>query len=729
MFFASALSVLVIAIYTGIMMKSTADFLKYNIEGRMIALSRLAAEVATPDELDELVAPEDMGKPIFGDIKMRLVKFADETGLTYAYFLRDIGDGNMQFIVDNDLTEGTVNLSTPPLSAEISPKRALEGTASTAGLGNYSVGYDNLLSAFAPVFGSDGRVTVIAGVDIIDERTVLIRSRVQTLVMLMSATLLIVMASGFCGFSLYKKKAMQSEAASAAKGDFLSNMSHEMRTPMNAIIGMTSIGKSAPSVERKDYAFKKIGDASTHLLGVINDILDMSKIEANKLELSFSEFDFEKTLQKSVDVINFRVEEKLQNLTVYIDKKIPHSLIGDEQRLSQVITNLLSNAVKFTRERGSIRLDANLEEENEGLCTILVKVTDSGIGISSEQQARLFKSFEQAENNTSRKFGGTGLGLAISKRIVEMMGGSIWIESELGMGATFAFTIQARRGVSKRRKTMLNPGINWKNIRALVVDDSEEIREQFADISRGLGLTCDVARNGDDAIARVAQKGPYDVYFVDWKMPGMNGIELSSRIKETGSDKSVVIMISSVEWSVIEDEAKSAGVDKFLPKPLFPSSIADCVNECLGVGSQIDADREEHKDNALSLDGFNMLLAEDVEVNREIVLAMLEPTMLSIDCAENGAEAVKLFSEAPDLYDMIFMDVQMPEMDGYEATRRIRELEASSGRHVPIVAMTANVFREDVERCLASGMNDHIGKPLDLGDLLSKLRKYLLRSN
>ena len=204
MFFASTLSVLVIAAYTSIMMKSTADFLKYNIEGRMIALSRLAAAVATPDELDELVASEDIGKPIFGDIKQRLVRFADETGLTYAYFMRDIGNGNMQFIVDNDFTEETVNLSTPPLSVEISPQMALDGVASTAGLGNYSVGYDNLLSAFAPVFSNDGRVSVIAGVDIIDERTVLIRSRVQTLVILMLATLLIVMVSGFCGFSLYK---------------------------------------------------------------------------------------------------------------------------------------------------------------------------------------------------------------------------------------------------------------------------------------------------------------------------------------------------------------------------------------------------------------------------------------------------------------------------------------------------------------------------------------------
>jgi signal transduction histidine kinase len=389
-------------------------------------------------------------------------------------------------------------------------------------------------------------------------------------------------------------------AASQSKSDFLSNMSHEMRTPMNAIIGMTAIAKTSSDSARKDDCLNKIENASMHLLGVINDILDMSKIEANKLELSFVSFDFEKLLQKATDVINFRVEDKKQNFDVSVDENIPRNLIGDDQRLMQVIMNLLSNAVKFTPEGGSVRLDAKLLGAEDDMCRILVKVSDTGIGVSKEQQERLFHSFQQAEAGTSRKFGGTGLGLAISKRIVEMMGGKIWVESEPGKGSAFSFTLRARRGA-----------------------EEDEVPE-----------------NGD------------------------------------------------------RDDL------------LVPAA---------------DASSEEADDFA----GYRILLAEDVEINREIVLALLEPTRIDIDCAENGAAAVDMFGVSPDAYDMIFMDLQMPEVDGYEATRRIRALDVPKAKEIPIIAMTANVFREDIEKCLEAGMNDHLGKPIDFDEVLRKLREYL----
>jgi signal transduction histidine kinase len=396
------------------------------------------------------------------------------------------------------------------------------------------------------------------------------------------------------------------EQANVAKSEFLSNMSHEIRTPMNAIIGMTTIGKSAADLERKDYCFGKIEDASTHLLGVINDILDMSKIEAGKFEISLGDFNFEKMIQRVVNVINFRLEERGQQFSVDIDQNIPRMIIGDDQRLAQVITNLLGNAAKFTPEHGSISLSVHLEYEENNICTLRIVVRDTGIGISKEQQARLFTSFQQAESSTSRKFGGTGLGLAISKRIVEMMGGRIWIESELGEGATFVFTIQVARS-----KTIVNAS----------TDDS----------------------NLDDTV----------------KTP------------------------------------------------------------------------KEKNDNFA---GYCVLLVEDVDINREIVLALLEPTALTIDCAENGREAVEKYCTVPQRYNVILMDVQMPEMDGFEATRRIRRFEethfkkapSENGlRHIPIVAMTANVFREDIEKCMVSGMDDHLGKPLNMEDVLAKLRKYL----
>jgi signal transduction histidine kinase/CheY-like chemotaxis protein len=512
-------------------------------------------------------------------------------------------------------------------------------------------------------------------------------------------------------------------AANRAKSDFLANMSHEIRTPINAIFGMTAIAKSTSEVERKDYCLNKIANASTHLLGVINDILDMSKIEANKFELSFISFNFEKMLQKVTNVINFRVDEKHQDFHVHIDKDIPHTLLGDDQRLAQVITNLLSNAVKFTPEYGSIRLDTHMIKEENGVYTIQIEVTDTGIGLSEEQQSHLFTSFGQADNSTSRKFGGTGLGLALSKRIVEMMGGRIWIESEPDKGSTFAFTIQIERGDEERR-SLLRSDADLKHVRVLAVDDAPEVREYFQEAAEGFGVACDIAGSGEDACELIEKNGPYDLYFVDWKMPGMNGVELSKRIKEQSEGNSVVVMISAVEWDVIEDEAKRAGVNKFLSKPLFPSNIVDCLNEYFGVDDRLADNIKEEKTDSFA--EYCVLLAEDVEINREIVLSLLEPTALNIDCAKTGAEAVKLFGASPDRYNMIFMDVQMPEMDGYEATRLIRAMDAPNARSVPIVAMTANVFREDVEKCFAAGMNDHLGKPLDFDEVLSKLRKYLI---
>jgi CheY-like chemotaxis protein/anti-sigma regulatory factor (Ser/Thr protein kinase) len=478
----------------------------------------------------------------------------------------------------------------------------------------------------------------------------------------------------------------------------------------------------------------------------------MSKIEANKFDLSIAEFNFEKLLQKTVNVINSRVEEKQQIFNVFLDRNIPPALEGDDQRVTQVITNLLSNAVKFTPEQGSIRLEARLVKEEADICTIQVSVTDSGIGMSEEQQSRLFSSFQQADSSISRRFGGTGLGLAISKRIVEMMEGSIWATSKPGEGSVFSFTIQIKRcgargidGAAEERN-FLKPGLTRKNLHILAVDDDPDIRDYFSGILDQIGVAGDTAGSGEEALELIKTKGPYDLYFVDWKMPGLDGIELSRRITGRSplrdsappdSAKPVVIMISAVDWNTVEGEAKQAGVSKFLSKPLFVSGVADIINECLGE----DDPSSESNDGTDNFKGYRILLAEDMEINREIVIALLEPTQVEIDCAENGAEAVRMFGDHPEKYDFIFMDVHMPEMDGYEATRRIRALESSlppapgepapqsmpsaPAPHVPIVAMTANVFSQDIEKCLESGMDAHVGKPLDFSEVLAKLRQYL----
>jgi CheY-like chemotaxis protein len=308
-----------------------------------------------------------------------------------------------------------------------------------------------------------------------------------------------------------------------------------------------------------------------------------------------------------------------------------------------------------------------------------------------------------------------------------MMGGSIRVQSAPERGSTFAFTIQAKRGTEKRH-SLLASDVNLKNVRILVVDDDPDILEHAGEIVKSLGTFCDIAASGEEALRLIEQNGSYNIYFIDWKMPGIDGIELTAELKAKISDAghTVVIMISAAEWTPVEAEARKAGVDKFLSKPLFPFAIADTISECLGLS-------EAENDEVPGIDGLFadrcILLAEDVEINREIVMTLLEPTRLKIDCAENGKEAVRKFSETPQKYNMIFMDVQMPEMDGHEATRRIRALDVPQAAAVPIIAMTANVFREDVEECLAAGMNGHVGKPLDFDALIAVLRRYLSPAN
>jgi signal transduction histidine kinase/DNA-binding response OmpR family regulator len=517
----------------------------------------------------------------------------------------------------------------------------------------------------------------------------------------------------------------KSDEESRQKSMFLANMSHEIRTPINAIVGMTAIGKVAGVMERKDYCFSKIEDASRHLLGVINDILDISKIEANKIELSPTDFNFEKLLQQVVNVINFRVEEKHQKLSVHIDKNIPKILYADDQRLAQVITNLLGNAVKFTPTEGNISIDTHLVSEEDGEVIVKIAVTDDGIGITPQQQANLFQSFQQAESSTTRKYGGTGLGLAISKSIVEMMGGTIWVESELHEGATFAFTVKIKRG-DETNYTLGYNGINWHNIRILVIDDDNDILVYFREIITSLGARCDTASNAEEAFRLIEVYPNYNVIFVDLKMPDIDGITMTKEIRDREETRgnSVVVMISSADLSSVEIEAKKAGVNRFLLKPLFPSSIADVINECIGNFST-----SSQANNYVSINnifaGYNLLFVEDIEINREIVIALLEPTQVNIDCAENGVQAVKMFCKNPEKYDLIFMDVQMPEMDGYEATRQIRSLNLPQGKTIPIVAMTANVFKEDIQRCLDAGMNGHLGKPLNMEEVIASMRNYL----
>lgn len=517
------------------------------------------------------------------------------------------------------------------------------------------------------------------------------------------------------------------ERASKSKGDFLSNMSHEIRTPMNAIIGMTQIASTSDDPQKIRYCLERIDGASKHLLGLINDILDMSKIEANKINLSAAEFDLEKMLINITGVVNFKVEEKKQNFIINIDNEVPSVLIGDELRLSQVIANLLTNAVKFTPEGGTITVNVRNQELSGDAATLLIEVIDTGIGISEEQQTRLFNPFEQADTSTTRKYGGTGLGLPICKGIVALMGGRIWIESEMGKGSKFSFTAQVKVGSAKSKSK--SAGMEGGDeIRVLAVDNSREMRDYFLHVMPELGLPCDVAESGASALKMMEQNQgkQYNVFFIDWTVSDVNGIELTKEIKRITRDNAVIIMISMEDWSAIEQEAIEAGVDGFISKPLFPSVLVDAINKLRGAEAAVKMARQDTQVKNFS--EYTILVAEDIEINREIISAVLSETQISIEFATDGVEAVSMFVENPDKYSLILMDVQMPEMDGYDATRGIRAIEREKQRKgsIPIIAMTANVFMEDIERCLQSGMDDHVGKPLDTEELISKLDMYFL---
>ncbi|MGI6663846.1 MAG: ATP-binding protein [Christensenellaceae bacterium] len=512
------------------------------------------------------------------------------------------------------------------------------------------------------------------------------------------------------------------ENASQAKGEFLANMSHEIRTPMNTIVGMTSIAQGTDDLAQKDYCLEKIKSASTHLLGVINDILDMSKIEANKLTVSPEEFDFEKMLMRIATVVGYNMEEKRQKSHIHLDPAIPQYLVSDDQRLSQVITNLLSNAIKFTPEEGDITLNIAQIQRDDSACALQFEVIDTGIGISKEQQARLFTSFEQADASTSRKYGGTGLGLAISKKIVEVLGGDIWVTSELGKGSTFTFTIKAEIGETALiSQNGIQNNIDWQALRVLLLDPRNMLQSSFESLQQKHPFILSVVEN-EAALEELLATAtvPFDIAFLDIDTSMENPFSIAAVIN--GKVNTLVAAMSTTEWTVWEAAAKEAGIREFIAKPLFASAISDAVINLLSDASSL---KKEAAEEIYDFSNHTILLAEDVDINREILATLLEPTGINIESAENGKIAVELFEANPEKYDVIFMDIHMPVMDGYEATKAIRNLSFSYAKEIPIIAMTANVFREDIKACLAVGMNDHLGKPLDILEVEQKLAEYL----
>lgn len=515
--------------------------------------------------------------------------------------------------------------------------------------------------------------------------------------------------------------------ANSAKSDFLSRMSHDIRTPINAIIGMTAIaGTHLDDTERVADCLSKINVSSGHLLSLINEVLDMSKIESGKVDLNEEEFNLSDLVDALISMVRPQIKAKNQNLKVCIRNVTHEKVIGDKLRIQQSFLNLASNAVKYTPEGGNIKIgisEISREKDRAGRYEFVFE--DDGIGMSPEFVKHIFEPFSRASDSRISKIHGTGLGLAITDNLVRMMNGDIKVESELGKGSRFTVTISLKLQDTEDISCEAFSGLS-----VLVADDEETTRENALRILNELGMKGECVSDGESAVKKVAARHSsgenYFAALVDWKMPGMDGISVTKEIRRQIGHEVPIVIISASDWSDIELEARAAGADAFVSKPLFTSKLARLFREMISGGEKSGGENDMNDLKNADFTGKRILLAEDNELNTEIAVELLEMTGLTVECAENGRKAVDKFAASElGYYDLVFMDIQMPIMNGNEAARAIRALNRRDAKGVPIVAMTANAFNDDVQASMNAGMNEHISKPLDLKVLVKTLGKWL----
>ncbi len=539
----------------------------------------------------------------------------------------------------------------------------------------------------------------------------------------------------------------EAEDATKAKSEFLANMSHEIRTPMNAIMGMAHLAlKTDLTPKQYDY-LKKVDISAKSLLGIINDILDFSKIEAGKLDMESVDFQLEDTLDNISTLVGIKTQEKGLELLFKTDPSVPTALVGDALRLGQILINLSNNAVKFT-DTGEIVVATELVRKENSQVTLKFSVQDTGIGMTPEQAAKLFQPFMQADTSTTRKYGGTGLGLTISKRLAEMMGGEIWVESKQGRGSTFSFTANFGLGKQKAKK-QYKPVSEMRGMKVLAVDDNATSRDILQDMLVSFTFDVTVAASGPEGIAEIeaANKDkPFELVIMDWKMPDMDGIEASKRIKQHRdlSNIPAIIMVTAYGREEVMQQAEELGLDGFLLKPISPSMLFDAIMQAFGEAlpetSRIAQRHEQDAEALNNLPGAHVLLVEDNEINQQVAKEILEGAGLKITLATNGQEAVDAVKE--NAYDAVLMDVQMPVMDGYTATLKIREWETEvrgqrsedrergsalspQSTELPIIAMTAHAMAGDEDKSLQAGMNGHVTKPIDPDQLFATLQEWI----
>lgn len=515
--------------------------------------------------------------------------------------------------------------------------------------------------------------------------------------------------------------------ATQAKSSFLSNMSHDIRTPMNAIVGMTAIAVShIDDKEQVQNCLKKITLSGKHLLGLINDVLDMSKIESGKMTLTSERVSLREVVEGIVGIVQTQVKGKEQNFNVHIENILTETVYCDSVRLNQILLNLLSNAVKYTQEGGTIQLslfqeDAPSEKGDAYIRTHII-VKDNGIGMSAEFLAHVFDSYSRADSKRVQKTEGTGLGMAITKYIVDKMEGSITVESEPNKGTEFHVILDLEIA-AEQEINMILPA--WK---MLVVDDDEILCRTAVDSLKSIGIQADWTQSGERAIEMVSKqhqlRDDYQIILMDWKLPGMDGLLVTKQIRRIIETDIPIILISAYDWSEFEEEARNAGIDGFIAKPLFRSTLFHELKKYMGI---IEKQDETESDTDMDLSGRHILVAEDNDLNWEILKELLTDIGMELEWAENGQICLQKFEESEEgYYDAILMDVRMPVMNGYEATGAIRALSRQDAQNIPIIAMTADTFSEDKQKCLDSGMNAHAAKPVNLNELVFLLKKYIL---
>ena len=514
------------------------------------------------------------------------------------------------------------------------------------------------------------------------------------------------------------------EQANRAKTAFLSNMSHEIRTPMNAIIGLNNIAMNDPTASDKVKEYlEKIGASARHLLGIINDILDMSRIESGRMVIKKEEFSFSKNLEQVNNMIGGQCRDKGIHYECRIIGKIDDYYIGDAMKLKQVMLNILGNAVKFTPEGGKVTFLIEEGHRFDDMATLHLTFKDTGIGMSKEYIPHIFEAFSQEDSSSTSKYGSTGLGMPITKSIVELMNGTIEVESEKGAGTTFTVTVTLEE--SGRKDTLAADGdLNPHDMSVLVIDDDRIALEHAEVILGQIGISCETAESGWEGIDKVrlrhGRQEEYDLILVDWKMPELDGVETTRQIRQIVGNDTPIIILTSFNWDDVADEARAAGVDTFVAKPLFAGSVMDEFREAFRRKNEALAKK------TADLKGRRILLAEDVQVNAEIMMMVLGMREMEVDHAENGQEAVNLFaSHDAGYYSAILMDMRMPIMDGLEATKVIRAMEREDAKSIPIIALTANAFDEDVQRSLQAGLDAHLSKPVEPEILFGTLEKLI----